>query len=89
MRRREAAIACRELVELVTDYFEGALAPDVRRAVEVHLEDCDDCARAVAQWRRVVDLTGRLGSQEVEQVEEGTRARLLEAFRQGPPTSDA
>ena len=30
-------ITCREIVELVTDYVEGALGPEEREAVEMHL----------------------------------------------------
>jgi hypothetical protein len=33
-----AGISCREVVELVTDYLEGALAPDVHARLEAHLE---------------------------------------------------
>jgi anti-sigma factor RsiW len=38
-------IACQELVELVTEYFEGALPPDEVAAVDQHLVDCDACLR--------------------------------------------
>ena len=36
-------IICREFVELVTDYLEGALAPETVDLVEQHLVMCDWC----------------------------------------------
>lgn len=36
-------IACIELVELLTDYLEGALPPDEVAAVEAHLALCPHC----------------------------------------------
>lgn len=50
-------VVCRQLVELVTDYLEGALSPRTRAAVEAHLAHCDDCDGYVAQVRRMLELT--------------------------------
>lgn len=50
-------VVCRQLVELVTDYLEGALSPHRRDAVDAHLAECDDCHGYVAQMRRLLGLT--------------------------------
>ena len=47
-------LPCRELVELVTDYLEDALAPQRRRALEEHLRECDGCAIYVDQIRATI-----------------------------------
>jgi anti-sigma factor RsiW len=52
-------LACQELVELVTDYLEGALPPDRTREVHEHLRECADCLRYLGQ----VQLTSRLLAQ--------------------------
>jgi anti-sigma factor RsiW len=81
-----ADLTCQELVELVTDYLEGALAPAERTRFESHLAGCQGCRAYLAQARRTIDLSGRL---EEEDVPEETRERLLRAFRAwkaGPPT---
>ena len=58
-------VVCRELVELVSDYLDGALSPAARAAVERHLAGCDDCDGYVAQVRRMLDLTRALPPEPV------------------------
>ena len=36
-------MSCKELVELVTDYLEGALSPANQRRFELHLSKCEGC----------------------------------------------
>jgi anti-sigma factor RsiW len=38
-------MACRELVEIVTEYLEGVLDPATAAAVERHLAVCQHCER--------------------------------------------
>ena len=47
---------CQELVELVTDYLEGALPAARADDVETHLRECVDCLRYLGQ----IQLTARL-----------------------------
>ena len=55
------ALTCRELVELVTDYLEGALDPDREHEVREHLTDCAGCLRYLAQIQLTARLLGGLG----------------------------
>lgn len=70
-------LSCQELVELVTDYFDGALPPSERARFEAHLDECTGCARYVEQMRTTVAVTG--ATPELEDRPE--IAGLLEAFR--------
>ena len=70
-------IACRELVEFVTEYLEGTLAGDDRRRLERHLEDCAYCVEYIEQVRQTIEALGAL-SREAVALE--TRRELLEAF---------
>ena len=45
------AIVCRSGVELLMEYLEGALAPDVRAAIEAHVAGCPRCEAFVASYR--------------------------------------
>jgi anti-sigma factor RsiW len=76
-------VACRELVELVTEYLEGALPPDEVLAVEAHLAGCGGCERYLDQMRATVRA---LGSVPVDVLPEEAVAALTVAFteRAGP-----
>ncbi len=71
-------LVCREFVELVTDYLEGAL-PDAERArLEAHLAECDGCAGYLEDMRRLV---GSLHVTPEPTPDAETRDALLRAFR--------
>ena len=53
-------IVCNQLVELVTDYLEGALSSLTLSQVEEHLVMCQRCATYVEQMRATVDALGGL-----------------------------
>jgi anti-sigma factor RsiW len=74
----EEEMACIELVELVTAYFENALSAVDRRRFEDHLAACGPCRNYLEQFRMTLDLAGRLAVSELAQED---RAAFLEAFR--------
>jgi anti-sigma factor RsiW len=51
-------LSCKELVELVTDYLEGALTAHDRALFEAHLELCEPCVVYVRQIEDTVRLAG-------------------------------
>jgi anti-sigma factor RsiW len=51
-------IPCDQIVEMVTEYLEGALTPDRQRLFEQHLADCPPCTRYVEQMRLTLDQLG-------------------------------
>ena len=59
-RRDPPAPVCRQAVELMTDWLEGALAPAEAARFEAHLAGCDACTRYLGQMRALVDALGRL-----------------------------
>lgn len=71
-------IACRELVELLTDYLEGALSRDEAAAVDAHLAGCDACRTYLDQLRATM---AALGSLPVATVSATTTDAVLAAFR--------
>ena len=78
MSIRLAHISCRELVELVTAYLEGALSQEDRFRFENHLAECDHCTTYLDQMRRTIELTGTL---RVDDVSPAAEQALLHAFR--------
>ena len=71
-------MTCQTLVELVTDYLEGALPEAYRRRLEAHLAVCDGCTRYLEQIRTTIRLTGRLREEDLQPE---ARERLLGVFR--------
>jgi anti-sigma factor RsiW len=71
-------LSCQELVELVTDYLEGALSTEEHERVDRHLETCQGCRTYVEQLRQTIELTGRL---TVADVSPEAELALLDAFR--------
>jgi anti-sigma factor RsiW len=66
------------VVEIVTDYFEGALPAAEARRLEHHLENCPGCSEYLAQMRT---LAGSLGGLGEESIPAETRDALIAAFR--------
>lgn len=71
-------LTCLELVDLVTDYFEGALPEPQRVRFEGHLEKCRHCQRYIEQMRRTL---GALGGLKAEEIPRHVRDELLKTFR--------
>jgi anti-sigma factor RsiW len=71
-------LSCREIVELVTDYLEGALPPEDRVRVELHLATCPGCLAYLDQMRETVRLLGTLSE---DRLEPAIREELVYAFR--------
>ena len=71
-------LSCREVVELVTAYLEGALSEAEEVRFEEHLAMCDGCAAYLDQMRTTIALAGRL---DPEAVDLEACDRLMHAFR--------
>jgi len=71
-------MACVELVELVTEYLEGALSPGERERIVHHLSGCEGCRAHLEQVRTVV--TAARG-QRPEALSDAAEQQLLAAFR--------
>jgi anti-sigma factor RsiW len=78
MTRPTEMLSCQELVELVTDYLEGALSSDEHLRFEEHIATCNGCRVYLEQIRMTIRLVGSL---TVEALPAGAQAELLDAFR--------
>ncbi|HTW41218.1 MAG TPA: zf-HC2 domain-containing protein [Solirubrobacteraceae bacterium] len=58
-------LACQEMVELVTDYLEGALSRAQRRRFEAHLAGCENCTEYLRQMRVTIRATGSLAAEDM------------------------
>ena len=72
-------VSCQEVVELVTDYLDGALSPDEAALFEQHVNFCDGCDWYLEQMRATIATVGRITEEDVP---DETREKLLAAFRE-------
>ena len=76
--RRRRAVVCRQAVELVTDYLEGALSARDRARFEAHLAVCPHCSRYLEQMRATMAAVGRI---EPEALDPEVRDELVALYR--------
>ncbi|HTE46854.1 MAG TPA: zf-HC2 domain-containing protein [Gemmatimonadaceae bacterium] len=60
-----AELTCKELVELVTDYLEGALSVANRQRFDEHLTSCPFCQTYMDQMRQTIRTLGHLPEEAV------------------------
>lgn len=72
-------LPCKEFVELVTEYLEGTLPPELCASLEAHLEVCDGCRLYLGQMRLTV---GALRDPRDGSLPAHTREKLLARFRE-------
>jgi predicted anti-sigma-YlaC factor YlaD len=78
MSRAVEPISCQEVVELVTDYLEGAMSPEDVARFDHHLSLCEGCVFYVEQIRMTIAAVGRIGEEDVPPE---VRDDLVAAFR--------
>ncbi len=71
-------LTCKQFVELVTDYLEGALSEADHERFEQHVADCDSCPIYVEQIQQTIRMAGALTE---ESLSPEARGVLLHAFR--------
>jgi anti-sigma factor RsiW len=78
-------LSCQELVELVTDYLEGALSAELHRRFDDHIAHCTGCRTYLEQMRATIRATGELNP---ESLSPDAESALLDAFRGWKESSD-
>lgn len=73
-------LPCQDLVEVVTDYLDGALSEVDRRRFEAHLAECESCVAYVEQIRLTIAASGQAGRESAE-LPDDLREGLRRAFR--------
>jgi predicted anti-sigma-YlaC factor YlaD len=75
----EEELACQELVEIVSNYLEGALPEADRERFDAHLEICEGCRRYLDQMRTTIRVVGALTEDDLDP---DARDQLLQLFRE-------
>lgn len=76
--RVEQGYSCQEVVELATEYLEGAMTPGQMTRFELHLNLCDGCFSFLDQVRATAAMAHALPEEEIP---DDMKTKLLAAFR--------
>jgi anti-sigma factor RsiW len=72
---------CRDVMEVVADYLDDALAPDDRDRFDRHLAGCAGCRAALEQFRVAMSVTGRLGGDDTTDEQREAMRALFRGWR--------
>jgi anti-sigma factor RsiW len=76
-------ISCREVVELVTDYLDGALSDAETDRMEEHLKLCPPCVEYVDQIRATAQLAAVAAVELELRPDRDTLLRVFREFKAG------
>jgi anti-sigma factor RsiW len=75
---RRRSLVCRQAVELMSEYLDGALSARDRARLETHLSGCAHCSEYLAQLRVTIDALGR---PEPDALSDEALAELVGVYR--------
>ena len=73
---------CREVFELLSDYVDGELAPELRESLARHLEACPPCERFLRTFQKTRDLCRE---SLLSEMPDELKSRLRDFLRQRLP----
>jgi len=76
-------LTCGQLVDAITDYLDGAMAPDEHERLELHLSFCPPCQVYLDQMKLTIAATGRLRASDVSAEAEAVLMALFRAWSEG------
>ena len=76
-------VTCREFVERLTDYLDGALPAEERAEIERHIVICRGCSNYVEQFRSTIDLLGRIAGDEPDDAQASAALAIFREWQSG------
>lgn len=76
--RFRRSLVCRQAVDLLTDYLDGALSAGERRRLEAHLAACPHCREYLEQLRVTVAAAR---AADVDEIDDDTVDELVAMYR--------
>lgn len=78
------SLTCQAVIELLLEYLEESLTPEVLEAFERHLEGCPACVAYLNTYEKTRELTGEVSRVPMpDEMKARLRAFLLERLARG------
>jgi anti-sigma factor RsiW len=75
-------VICRDAIDVLADYLDGTMAPDLAAELERHLADCAPCRAYLATYRKTRALGMAAARVEMpEEMQERLRRFLIDRLR--------
>jgi predicted anti-sigma-YlaC factor YlaD len=58
-------MSCREAIDVLADYLDATLTPDVLAQLEAHLRVCEPCRAYLATYKRSAELAAKVNRVEM------------------------
>ncbi|HYB41621.1 MAG TPA: zf-HC2 domain-containing protein [Candidatus Methylomirabilis sp.] len=58
-------MTCKDAIDILADFLDQTLAPEVLESLEAHLRDCEPCRAYLNTYRRTQSLVGEAGRVEM------------------------
>ena len=78
-RGRQRMMTCQEQVDLLADYLDGALNPEVAKALEQHLDGCPSCLNFIKTYKATSVLVREVTCEEMPDELKDRLASFLKA----------
>lgn len=80
----EMRLTCKDAIELLAEYLETSLGPELVTALERHLHDCRACLAYLNTYKKTRTLAGEVGRVEMpDEMKHRLRQLLLEQLSRG------
>jgi anti-sigma factor RsiW len=83
MKLTSHRLVCRDAVELMSDYVDGALPRRQRKRLERHLAACDACSGYLEQLRATISASGSASPDDLDPEVLDGLVDLYEKYRDG------
>jgi anti-sigma factor RsiW len=82
LERTAVAMTCKEAIDVLADYIEASLTPELADELEQHLRDCAPCRVYLSTYRKTRELTGKVGRAPMpEEMKQRLHRFLLDRLR--------
>ena len=75
-------MTCKEAIDVLADYIEASLTPELGEELERHLLDCAPCRAYLRTYRKTREITGEVGRAPMpEEMRQRLHRFLLDRLR--------